>query len=331
MVAAAIGVAAAAGLAGSAMSSSAAKSAASKQASAANSANAVQLQEFNQQQANQAPWLNAGRAGLSTLSGLLGVNAPMDTTQNNFDAAAYLKANPDVAASSYYGSNPYQHYLDYGQNEGRSFTPITSPQTSSNDPSFGSLLKPFTYDQFTSDPGYQFQKQQGDLGLQTAAASRGQLTSSATAKGLSAYNQGLAGTSYNDAFNRYQTQNTNTFNKLATISGVGQVAANQTNQAAGQYAGAVGSNLIGAGNAAAAGTVGSANAISSGLSNAGNSLSQYSVLSNLLGGQNGGVPNSGATSFSSLGGGENPYLNGSYYNTGGGSGGGTFSLLANGG
>lgn len=328
MVAAAVGVAAAAGLAGSAMSSSAAKDAAKTQANAANSANAVQLQEFNQQQANQAPWLQTGKAGLGQLSNLLGI-AP--STQQQFDGAAYLAANPDVAKDPYYSQNPYQHYLDHGQSEGRAFTPTPQASTASNDASFGSLLKPFSYQQFTSDPGYQFQLQQGDLGLQTAMASRGQLTSSATAKGLAAYNQGLANTSYDDAFNRYQTQNTNTFNRLATISGVGQVAANQTNQAAGAYAGQVGSNLIGAGNAAAAGQVGSANAISGGLSNAGNSLSQYSVLSNLLGGNNGGVAGGATGSFNGLGG-DTSYLNGNYGGGFGNSGsGGTFSLLANGG
>lgn len=328
MVAAAIGAAAVVGAAASANSASAAKGAAKTQANAANSANDVQLQEFNQQQANQAPWLQTGKAGLGQLSNLLGI-AP--STQQQFDGAAYLKANPDVAADPYYAQNPYQHYLDHGQSEGRAFTPTPQAAGASNDSSFGSLLKPFSYDQFTSDPGYQFQKQQGDLGLQTAMASRGQLTSSATAKGLSAYNQGLANTSYDDAFNRYQTQNTNTFNRLATISGVGQVAANQTNQAAGAYAGQVGSNLIGAGNAAAAGQVGSANAISGGLSNAGNSLSQYSVLSNLLGGNNGGMNFGGTGNTLSNGGlgGDTSYLNngGSMASTGGN----TFSLLANGG
>jgi hypothetical protein len=54
-------------------------------------------------------------------------------TQSNFDAAAYLRDNPDVAANAMYGSNPYQHYLDYGRNEpGRTVTrlPFTYNQQS---------------------------------------------------------------------------------------------------------------------------------------------------------------------------------------------------------
>ena len=39
-----------------------------------------------------------------------------------FDTQAYLKANPDVAAHNYYGSNPLAHYLKYGMAEGRKGT-----------------------------------------------------------------------------------------------------------------------------------------------------------------------------------------------------------------
>jgi hypothetical protein len=41
--------------------------------------------------------------------------------QNNFNAQAYLAANPDVAAA---GVDPWTHYQQFGANEGRQFTPI---------------------------------------------------------------------------------------------------------------------------------------------------------------------------------------------------------------
>lgn len=44
-------------------------------------------------------------------------------TQDNFDGAAYLAANPDVAKHKTWGSNPWGHYVKYGQAEGRAFTP----------------------------------------------------------------------------------------------------------------------------------------------------------------------------------------------------------------
>lgn len=45
-----------------------------------------------------------------------------------FDAEKYLRDNPDVAASEKYGSNPYQHYVDWGRAEGRE-APQTAPPT----------------------------------------------------------------------------------------------------------------------------------------------------------------------------------------------------------
>jgi len=50
------------------------------------------------------------------------------TGKDNFNAQEYLRQNPDVAAA---GVDPYQHYLDYGQKEGRQFTsntPAYNPQ-----------------------------------------------------------------------------------------------------------------------------------------------------------------------------------------------------------
>lgn len=40
-----------------------------------------------------------------------------------FDATAYMAANPDVAASSTYAGHPYDHYVEWGQGEGRKLMP----------------------------------------------------------------------------------------------------------------------------------------------------------------------------------------------------------------
>ena len=50
--------------------------------------------------------------------GFLGSQRP-----ENFDGAAYLRANPDVAAS---GHDPWVHFIDHGRQEGRPFTPKES-------------------------------------------------------------------------------------------------------------------------------------------------------------------------------------------------------------
>jgi hypothetical protein len=64
---------------------------------------------------------NATGVGLgNTINSSLGrVQQTMGQGFNpNFDAQAYLQANPDVAAA---GIDPYQHYMTYGRTEGRQF------------------------------------------------------------------------------------------------------------------------------------------------------------------------------------------------------------------
>jgi hypothetical protein len=81
------GIAAAGSLGGAALASSAAGKAADTQAGAANHAADLQYQAeqqalqfqnkvWNQQQSNQAPWLQSGAGALSTLDQLMGLNAP---------------------------------------------------------------------------------------------------------------------------------------------------------------------------------------------------------------------------------------------------------------
>lgn len=123
----------------------------------------------------------------------------------------------------------------------------------------------FTPAQFQADPGYAFRMSEGMKGLERSAAARGGLLSGAALKGIQRYGQDLASQEYQNAFNRYQTARTNTLNPYASLAGVAQSSANTLTGAAGQLGQSIGSNIIGAGNAAAAGQVGSANAIAGGI------------------------------------------------------------------
>jgi hypothetical protein len=143
---------------------------------------------------------------------------------------------------------------------------------SKNDPLYGSLLDKFSMDDFEQDPGYQFRMDEGMKALERSAAARGGLFSGRAMKDTLRFGQGLGSQEYGAAFDRFNVQNTNTFNRLASIAGVGQTAANQTGAAAANYGNAAAGNIIGAGNAAAAGRVGGANAISGGI---GQGISAY--------------------------------------------------------
>jgi hypothetical protein len=115
------------------------------------------------------------------------------------------------------------------------------------------------------DPGYAFRMSEGLKGLERSAAARGGLLSGSALKGITRYGQGLASDEYQNAFNRYQTSRTNTLNPYASLAGVAQSSANTLGNAAGQFGAQIGSNIIGAGNAAAAGQIGQANAIAGGV------------------------------------------------------------------
>lgn len=116
-----------------------------------------------------------------------------------------------------------------------------------------------------SDPSYQFQQQQGEAGINRAAAATGAGYSGATLKALAKFNTGLASADYGANFNR-----------LATVAGLGSTATNQTNNTASTATGqlnTLGANytnnisaLLGAqGEARASGYVSSSNAIGSGI------------------------------------------------------------------
>lgn len=175
---------------------------------------------------------------------------------------------------------------------------------------FGSLLKPFgqTFTAPTAvteqnDPGYQFRLQQGQQALQNSAAARGGLLSGGTAKALADYNQNAASGEYGNVYNRalntfgtnynqYVNDQTNQFNRLAAISGIGQTTANDLNLSGLNTAGLVNNTLLtsggqigqqlnNAGAATASGYVGGANAINGAIGGVTNSLSTLALLNAL--------------------------------------------------
>lgn len=80
-------------------------------------------------------------------------------------------------------------------------------------------------------PALQFQEQTGDQGLTNAAAASGVGASGNTQEALSNYNQGLASTYYNQAFNQaqsqFQTNQNATLGNLQALIGSGSTANGQ--------------------------------------------------------------------------------------------------------
>lgn len=148
-------------------------------------------------------------------------------------------------------------------------------------------------------PNYQFQLDQGLGALKNAENTRTGYLSGNALKGINDYAQQYAGGAYQQAFQNYTANQTNIFNRLSNIAGLGQTANQATGAAGTAAAQGIGAAQQAGGAAQAAGTVGSANAITGGLNNA---LGWY-TLPQIL---NGGGGYSGGNNFVGSGGGFSP-------------------------
>jgi hypothetical protein len=269
-------------------------SAASKAAKAQSAANQAAANQVNQ--------------AVGTASGL--GYAGMTDSNNAINTGVNL-ANQEIAGAgqgqaAVYGDmtsrlQPYQAAGTYGLN-----------QLQSTAGTFD-----FNPTNLQNDPGYQFQLQQGMKALSNQGAAAGLLNSGSTLKAMENYSQGLAGTSYQNAYNRaLATYNTNqqgyqTLANLGTNANSQQIQAggiygSQLGQMAGLQSGTnmqgagmlsntamqgnqwignqtmngaqlAGNFTVGAGNAQAAGTMGQANAWGGALNGLGNAASSYGL------------------------------------------------------
>jgi hypothetical protein len=172
----------------------------------------------------------------------------------------------------------------------------------------GELTKTFGQTDFQGDPGYQFRLGEGLKGVQNSAAARGSLLSGGTLKALQKYGQDFASNEYQNAYNRFNNDQTTQYNRFAGLGGGGQTAANQLSSAAGNYGNAQSGLMTGVGNAQAAGAVGSANALMGGVQNWQNQQNQ-----NRLFGLIGGNQNKWGGGFSGTGGASGDYSQEAWY------------------
>lgn len=290
---------------GVASNASSANKAASAQGKAAADANATQLSMYNTTRDDQAPWRASGNAALNALNIGLGLNnaysAP-EQSESNFDQAAYIRAHPEITDPSVWSGSAYSHYLASGNAftgnnaYNQQLSQSRNPQTQAGQAGFGDLNRKFTAADFQTDPGYEFRLAEGMRGINNSAAARGGVLSGAALKAASKYNQGFASNEYSNAYNRFNTDQTNQFNRLASIAGVGQTANSQVAAAGQNMANNVSQNQLGAGNAQASGYIGQSNALTGGLAS-GYNMYQQNQMMNLLANKN----TTGTSGYNALG------------------------------
>lgn len=291
-----VGWVAGAALVGSAIQADAAGDAADTQRQGAREASGVSREMFDISRAQQQPFMGSGYAANDTLSRLLGLPPPSSANipkagggKVDYGAAGmpnwqqYLIDNPDVATNHYFATRPQEHYERYGQGEGRKLPKIVDSGASAGggsiDPATGYaadntglptgyLTQTFGPEQFRAgmDPGYQWRMQQGTQNVMNSASAGSGSLSGPALRALMEAGQGMASQEYGAAFDRFQTQQGNIFQRLSSIASLGQNAAAGVGNQAVATGGQIGANITGAANAGAAGQIGAANAISGGLS-----------------------------------------------------------------
>lgn len=144
----------------------------------------------------------------------------------------------------------------------------------------GYFNQTYTGQDIYSDPSYQFRLQQGQDAIQSSAAAQGGLLSGATLKALQGYGQDMASQEYSNAYNRFNADQTNRYNRLSNLVGIGQNAAAQVGNAGAQTSQAIANNTMQGANALAAGQVASANNWANTANNLGSMATSYAMMKN---------------------------------------------------
>lgn len=229
--------------------------------------------QYNKTVALEQPFTNAGYGAQSQLNYLLGIGPsggnngqPLDyntwaAQQGGNGTQGGYRPNPDGGISRVIpggsGQNPaaskaaYQKYVAGFQQQNQSGA-------------YGSMLKPFDIDTFHKySPAYQFQLGQGQQGVLNGDSSNAGALSGAAQKDLIGYNQSFADTSFNNAFNQYNQQQNNIYDRLSGIATRGQNAASGVGTVGSNLAQSTASSQTNAGTAQGAGVMGASNSLSS--------------------------------------------------------------------
>lgn len=218
-VVAAAGIGAAGSLLAANSASSANRRAANATQAAADRATEEQRRQYDQSRADQQPWLQTGTSALNQLASLYNLNGSSGSGGTQ-DWSSYVQNNPDILQAFNEGrlgdtsmaEAGRIHYQNGGQAEGRTAPAVTTAM-----------------DKFVASPDYQFRQDEQNRSLTARNAALGIQDSGAAQKAALKYSGNLA----SGEFNNYA-------NRLSSLAGVGQTAANTTAQLGANYATQVG-------------------------------------------------------------------------------------------
>jgi hypothetical protein len=268
----AAGIGAVGAIGGAVISSHGASKAADAASQASQANNAVQRQIYQQNTANETPFMDRGNAAGGQINDLLGLGGhaavPATPTYGGYGGGG----GGGYGGNGGYGgggrNNGYgdghgniQGYNDPGQ-VGAVGTPAVSAQSAQD--AAGNA-----FNQFTNSDGYQFRLGQGTNAVNTNMALRGSLGSGAAAKELLQYGQGEASNEFGKYVGMLQNQ-----------QGVGLSAANALAGIGTDYAKGISSNNNNAASAAGNAAMSSSNAFGNAFSSIGGNIANAVQQSN---------------------------------------------------
>jgi hypothetical protein len=231
----------------------ASKSAADTQAAAADRATQSQKQMFDIINAQNAPWRQAGQTALSAMTSGFGGKGSIYASQSPAEVQAEIASLQQQKAAGTDAAGTYNPAFDQEISKAQAALSGTSDQ--------------FTHQFNAQDlatnlsPSYNFMLQQGLGATQNALNVGGGNISGNTMRGMTKFAEDYASTGYQQAFENYTANQTNIFNRLSNIAGLGQTS-NQTVAGAGApISASTAQSMMSAGASRAAGTVGMANAL----------------------------------------------------------------------
>lgn len=233
--------------------SDAAGDAAEMQAQAAQQANQLQEAMWRQQLKANAPWQQAGRGALNGAGGLMKRLNPTTYQFNQDERNAFQTNRMNQVRNEFKGKTDaeYQSMVDasWKQHEAAMNQQQMENGEYEVDPE---LTRSFTMADYQQDPGFDFRMKQGQKALERSAAARGGLRSGATLKALTQYGQDFASNEYGKAYDRFNQNQGNRFNRLSSIAGFGSTANAQNAAASQNYANQSGANTMASGDSQAA-------------------------------------------------------------------------------
>jgi hypothetical protein len=216
----------------------------------------------------------------------------------------YMGSRKQAKAAESASQLQYEATSDAAKQQREMFDILNAQQAPYREAGYGALnqintmLPQFTKE-FTSadliknlDPSYQFMLQQG-LGATGQAMNVGGGGSNVDLA-RQRFAQEYAKTGAQQAFNNYQSQQSNIYNRLSNLAGIGQAAQSQANTLGSNTANALSQLGIGGASALGAGQVGAANAMAGAYGGIGNALTLSSLLTPQGGG---GITAGGATTM----------------------------------